>query len=690
MFVGWESIPAVASCFGRGLCTFTLTADTTVTGVFELPQALTTTVVGDGQGSVETSDYSSLLHRGLRCEKALTENSKSCTISYSYGTEETLTAVPAGGSKFVGWSGACAGTGTCTVLMDRAQDVTASFFNDVGIHVNAIEVTQGIQTTELPTRTSSQDTAVSYTGVPLSSLGGAVTKVEFAQDHATVVRVYVNTALPLDGEPVPTMRLYAFRDGQMLPPGPITADQVPSATGFPVGPLGPGDGRAALRAERRLHVHAAVGVGPGHGQVHSRHQPGPDGVLSQLRQHRLPGPRARPGPDPFQPGHGGQNRAHRDHGQLPREPHPRGQSSDRAARLEPDQPAARSRVADGAGGRSVPDRGVAVRRGCRRHPGGRELRRSQVDSHARSARWSTRPATPLCAALVTQWADSTPPTPAGGSRVPEFEPGDLSVRPVAADGAGAEHLHPPGATRLGYSGGQTNTGGGPGAPVLYGSSQPISISTDDRPITGIAHEFHHGIGLPHAGELCGSGTVGTAQTVTGSTTAGSSVLTLAAPASGLAVGQPVTGAGWGPPANSTTPPTVLIKAINGSQLTMTLAATSTTTNASYTFATTTNTPPQTGSNWPPTFTASNGVPADGLLDGVGLVGLDNEANSPYVFRGPAVAGQTGSEIYDLMSYCTGGNEQAAGSRFATGTTTSASTRPARPSHATAPRRCAGA
>ena len=94
-FVGWESLPPVASCFGPGICTFTLTADTTVTGVFEPPQVLTTTVVGDGQGSVETSDYSLLLHRGLRCEKALNQNSKSCTISYSYGTEETLTAVPA-------------------------------------------------------------------------------------------------------------------------------------------------------------------------------------------------------------------------------------------------------------------------------------------------------------------------------------------------------------------------------------------------------------------------------------------------------------------------------------------------------------------------------------------------------------------------------------------------------------------
>ena len=297
-------------------------------------------------------------------------------------------------------------------------------------------------------------------------------------------------------------------------------------------------------------------------------------------------------------------------------------------------------------------------------------------------------------ALVTQWADSTPPTPAGGS---EFQNSNPAIYPFGllqpVPQAQSTCTPPAGPPALGYSGGQTNTGGGPGAPVLYGSSQPISVSTDDRPITGIAHEFHHGIGLPHAGELCGSGSAGTAQTVTGSTTAGSSVLTLAAPASGLAVGQPVTGAGWGPPAGSpagTATPTVLIVAINGSQVTMDAAATSTTTNAGYTFATTTNTPPQTGSTWPPTFTGSNGVPGDGLLDGVGLVGLDNESNSPYVFRGPAVGGTAGSEFYDLMSYCTGGNESIGWISVRNWNYDVGFHHPARPSHATAPRRRAAA
>jgi len=40
----------------------------------------------------------------------------------------TLIATPASGSTFAGWEGeGCSGTGTCTVAMDRAREVTATF-----------------------------------------------------------------------------------------------------------------------------------------------------------------------------------------------------------------------------------------------------------------------------------------------------------------------------------------------------------------------------------------------------------------------------------------------------------------------------------------------------------------------------------------------------------------------------------
>jgi len=39
----------------------------------------------------------------------------------------TLTARAARGSTFVGWSGACTGTGSCAVTMNAAKSVTATF-----------------------------------------------------------------------------------------------------------------------------------------------------------------------------------------------------------------------------------------------------------------------------------------------------------------------------------------------------------------------------------------------------------------------------------------------------------------------------------------------------------------------------------------------------------------------------------
>jgi photosystem II stability/assembly factor-like uncharacterized protein len=47
--------------------------------------------------------------------------------TYAAGTVVSLTATPASGSQFGGWSGACSGTGACSVTMDAAKSVTATF-----------------------------------------------------------------------------------------------------------------------------------------------------------------------------------------------------------------------------------------------------------------------------------------------------------------------------------------------------------------------------------------------------------------------------------------------------------------------------------------------------------------------------------------------------------------------------------
>ncbi|MEN8244369.1 MAG: hypothetical protein ABFS43_05660, partial [Thermodesulfobacteriota bacterium] len=82
--------------------------------VMARPFKLTVQVDGDGEGTVTSSPA------GISC-------GSDCSQDYPEGTGVTLTAEPATGSTFDGWSGSCSGTGTCTATMDRARTVTATF-----------------------------------------------------------------------------------------------------------------------------------------------------------------------------------------------------------------------------------------------------------------------------------------------------------------------------------------------------------------------------------------------------------------------------------------------------------------------------------------------------------------------------------------------------------------------------------
>lgn len=75
---------------------------------------LTVTKAGAGSGTVTSSPS------GINC-------GNTCSANYSIGASVTLTATAASGSTFGGWSGACSGTGTCTVSMTAARSVTANF-----------------------------------------------------------------------------------------------------------------------------------------------------------------------------------------------------------------------------------------------------------------------------------------------------------------------------------------------------------------------------------------------------------------------------------------------------------------------------------------------------------------------------------------------------------------------------------
>jgi hypothetical protein len=50
-----------------------------------------------------------------------------CSEDITSGSAVTLTAKPDSGYSFSGWSGACSGSGTCSVSMNKAQTVTATF-----------------------------------------------------------------------------------------------------------------------------------------------------------------------------------------------------------------------------------------------------------------------------------------------------------------------------------------------------------------------------------------------------------------------------------------------------------------------------------------------------------------------------------------------------------------------------------
>ena len=93
------------SCTGLG---GTTTASTTVT----LGQTLTVTVTGSG--TVTSSPA------GISC-------APTCSATFAHGTSVTLSPTPAAGWGFSHWTGACTGSGACTVLMDMARSVTAVF-----------------------------------------------------------------------------------------------------------------------------------------------------------------------------------------------------------------------------------------------------------------------------------------------------------------------------------------------------------------------------------------------------------------------------------------------------------------------------------------------------------------------------------------------------------------------------------
>ena len=78
---------------------------------------LTVTTKGTGMGTVTSSPA------GINCPAGCT----SASTAYDQGTNITLVATPAPGSVFIGWGGACTGTGSCEFKLDKSREGKATF-----------------------------------------------------------------------------------------------------------------------------------------------------------------------------------------------------------------------------------------------------------------------------------------------------------------------------------------------------------------------------------------------------------------------------------------------------------------------------------------------------------------------------------------------------------------------------------
>jgi hypothetical protein len=117
VFAGWSG-----ACVGTAGCEVSAMAPSTVTATFNAttPEyTLTITKVGTGSGTVTSQPA------GIDC-------GPTCAARFTAGTTVAVTAVPAPGSRFLGFGGGecSSGTATCTASLTGSLGMTATFVTD--------------------------------------------------------------------------------------------------------------------------------------------------------------------------------------------------------------------------------------------------------------------------------------------------------------------------------------------------------------------------------------------------------------------------------------------------------------------------------------------------------------------------------------------------------------------------------
>jgi uncharacterized repeat protein (TIGR02543 family) len=109
-FAGWSG-----SCAGTSICSLTMNEIKNAYATFTQNTALLSISKSGTGGGTVTSNVG-----GINC-------GASCAAVYNQYTSVTMTATPDATSYFSGWSGACSGTGGCSLTMDAAKNLGAQF-----------------------------------------------------------------------------------------------------------------------------------------------------------------------------------------------------------------------------------------------------------------------------------------------------------------------------------------------------------------------------------------------------------------------------------------------------------------------------------------------------------------------------------------------------------------------------------
>ena len=154
--------------------------------------SLIVSLAGTGSGTVTGS--------GIMCPGV-------CTQSYLAGTGVSLTATPAAGSTFGGWSGACGGKAACTGTLSSDLHVTATFFRTLAL---APRCTLRVKSNKVPLKKGkrgygrltvtvrcNQSAKVSLSGVLSEKLGKRRTTTFRLGPLRSSVRAHVSKTLAL-------------------------------------------------------------------------------------------------------------------------------------------------------------------------------------------------------------------------------------------------------------------------------------------------------------------------------------------------------------------------------------------------------------------------------------------------------------------------------------------------------------